>query len=91
MIHRSHEFIQLDAMNKNYCDGLFVHPVIGKKKFGDFHAKYIIESYKQMMKNFYPSDRVVFATYPTFSRYAGPREAVFTALCRKNLAVVILL
>jgi len=84
VIHRSHEFIQLDAMRRGSCDGLFVHPVIGKKKSGDFHAKYIIGAYEQMVKDFYPRDKVVFATYATFSRYAGPREAIFTALCRKN-------
>jgi sulfate adenylyltransferase len=84
VIHRSHEFIQLDAMARGNCDGLFVHPVIGKKKPGDFHAKYIINGYEQMVSDFYPKDKVVFATYATFSRYAGPREAIFTALCRKN-------
>lgn len=84
VIHRSHEFIQLDALEKENCDGLFVHPVIGKKKVGDFNTRYIIESYEHMMKHFYPKDRVIFSTFSTFSRYAGPREAVFTALCRKN-------
>jgi len=84
VIHRSHEFIQLDAMEKEYCDGLFVHPIVGKKKTGDFYAEYIIKSYELMMKSFYPRDKVVFSVFSTFSRYAGPREAVFTALCRKN-------
>ncbi len=84
VIHRSHEFIQLEAMRKAHADGLFVHPVVGKKKPGDFHAQYIIGAYEQMAKDFYPRDSVVFATYATFSRYAGPREAIFTALCRKN-------
>ncbi len=84
VIHRSHEFIQLEALKRANADGLFVHPVIGKKKPGDFHAKYIIAAYEQMVKHFYPRDKVVFATYATFSRYAGPREAIFTALCRKN-------
>ncbi|MBI2636807.1 MAG: sulfate adenylyltransferase [Parcubacteria group bacterium] len=84
VIHRSHEFIQLEAMSRANADGLFVHPVIGKKKPGDFHARYIIAAYEQMVKRFYPRDKVVFATYATFSRYAGPREAIFTALCRKN-------
>jgi pyruvate kinase len=84
VIHRSHEFIQLKALEDENCDGLFVHPVIGKKKPGDFHAKYIIQSYEQMTKHFYPRNKVVFATFSTFSRYAGPREAIFTALCRKN-------
>lgn len=84
VIHRSHEFMQIDAMDRMYCDGLFIHPVIGKKKPGDFHAKYIINAYERMVQDFYPVDKVVFATYATFSRYAGPREAIFTALCRKN-------
>ena len=84
VIHKSHEFIQLDALRRANADGLFVHPVIGKKKAGDFHAKYIIAAYEKMMRHFYPRDSAVFATYATWSRYAGPREAVFTALCRKN-------
>lgn len=84
VIHRSHEFIQLKAMEQELCDGLFVHPVVGKKKVGDFNAPYIIKSYEMMMKDFYPKNKVVLATYATFSRYAGPKEALFTALCRQN-------
>ncbi|MBI3336860.1 sulfate adenylyltransferase [Candidatus Peregrinibacteria bacterium] len=84
VIHRSHEFIQLQAMEQECCDGLFVHPVIGRKKAGDFQAKYIIRSYQIMIDRFYPKDSAVFAAFSTFSRYAGPREAIFTALCRKN-------
>lgn len=84
VIHRGHEFIQMEALNKEYCDGLFIHPVIGIKKSGDFNPKYIVRSYEIMMKNFYPKNKIVFSTFPTFSRYAGPREALFTAICRKN-------
>ena len=84
VIHRSHEYIQLKAVEENFCDGLFIHPVVGKKKPGDFLAEFIIRSYELMMKCFYPKNKVVFATFPTYSRYAGPREAIFTALCRKN-------
>jgi len=84
VIHRSHEFIQLAALEREHCDGLFIHPVIGKKKAGDYHSKYIIDSYEYMMRHVYPKDKVVFAAFSTFSRYAGPREAVFTAICRKN-------
>ncbi|OGM99397.1 MAG: hypothetical protein A2817_03355 [Candidatus Yanofskybacteria bacterium RIFCSPHIGHO2_01_FULL_39_8b] len=84
VIHRSHEFIQLEALKKEFGDGLFIHPVIGKKKPGDFNAKYIIQSYETMIKNFYPKDKVVFSVFPSYSRYAGPREALFTAICRKN-------
>ncbi len=84
VIHRSHEFIQLQAMKQEFCDGLFVHPVVGKKKPGDFNAKYIIQAYETMTKQFYPKNKVIFAVFSTYSRYAGPREALFTALCRKN-------
>lgn len=83
-IHRSHEFIQLEALNRVKADGLFVHPVIGKKKAGDFTADIIIKAYELMMRQFYPAGKVVMGVYPTYSRYAGPREAIFTALCRKN-------
>lgn len=82
--HCGHEFIQREALERASADGLFVHPVIGKKKEGDFQALPIIKAYEMMMGRFYPKDSVVFATYATFSRYAGPREALFTALCRKN-------
>lgn len=84
VIHMSHEFIQLDALKRNSCDGLFVHPIIGKKKKGDFRTKFIVKAYETMMKLFYPKNKVVFALFSTFPRYAGPREAVFTAICRKN-------
>lgn len=84
VIHRGHEFIQLQAMEAENCDGMLVHPVIGKKKPGDFKPQYIVKSYETMIKRFYPKNKVVFATFATFSRYAGPREALFTALCRKN-------
>jgi len=84
VIHNGHEFIQLQAMKSEHCDGLLVHPVIGKKKPGDFNPQYIIKSYEIMLEKFYPKNKVVFATFATYSRYAGPREALFTALCRKN-------
>jgi ATP sulfurylase len=84
VIHKGHEYIQWNAMENENCDGLFVHPIIGKKKPGDFNPRYIIKSYEKMIECFYPSNKVVFATFSTYSRYAGPREALFTALCRKN-------
>ena len=84
VIHRGHEFIQLKALEEEHCDGLFVHPVVGKKKTGDYTARQIIKSYELMIKHFYPKNKVIFGTFSTYSRYAGPREALFTALCRKN-------
>ena len=84
VIHRSHEFIQLKAMELENCDGLLVHPIVGKKKLGDFKASLIIKAYDIMIRQFYPKNKVIFGTFCTYSRYAGPREALFTALCRKN-------
>jgi pyruvate kinase len=83
VIHKGHEFIQMEALRRENCDGLFVHPVVGKKKTGDYNASQIIKSY-ELMNQFYPKNTVFFGTFSTYSRYAGPREALFTALCRKN-------
>jgi pyruvate kinase len=82
--HRGHEFIQLKAMEDEHCDGLLIQPVVGKKKPGDFRPEYIIRCYENMIGTVYPKEKVVLAAFSTFSRYAGPREAIFTALCRKN-------
>jgi len=82
--HSGHEFIQLEALKKTYADGLFIHPVVGKKKTGDFQTTPIVKGYEIMTRDFYPKGKVIFGTFATFSRYAGPREAIFTALCRKN-------
>jgi pyruvate kinase len=83
-IHRAHEFIQLDALRQSCADGLFAHPAIGKKKSGDFQPEPVIEAYNIMMRHFYPKNKVIFGAYATYPRYAGPREALFTALCRQN-------
>ena len=84
VIHRSHEFLQIEGLRKSNCDGLLVNPVIGKKKEGDFKQECITKSYQIMMKNFYPKGKVLFSPLNTYSRYAGPREALFTAIIRKN-------
>ena len=84
VIHRGHEYVQMRAMQKASCDGMLVQPVVGKKKPGDFKPIHIIRSYETMIERFYPRDHVVCAAFPTYSRYAGPREALFTALCRQN-------
>ena len=84
VIHKVHETIQMTALEKYGCSGLFVHPIVGPKKKDDYSADAIIKSYELMMLHHYPRDKVLLAAFSTFSRYAGPREAVFTALCRKN-------
>ncbi len=84
--HRVHEHIQMAALERSSADGLFISPVIGPKKPGDFLPEPIIESYQALLDfGIYPPGRVVLGSFASYSRYAGPREAVFTALCRKNM------
>lgn len=83
-VHRAHEYLQMSAMERYALDGLFIHPVIGPKKPHDFRPRVILESYQIMLDNFYPKGKVVLGAFSAYSHYAGPREAVFTALCRKN-------
>ncbi len=80
--HLGHEYVQKAGLT--FVDGLFINPVMGKKKAGDFLDEVIIESYKELIKNYYPKDRVVLSTFETEMRYAGPKEAVFHAIARKN-------
>ena len=82
--HRAHEYIQLCALEKYFCDGLFIHPIIGAKKSGDYCAEIILQSYRILMDKYYPKGKTMLAAFQNYSRYAGPREAVFTALSRKN-------
>lgn len=84
--HRGHEYIQLQALEQTGADGLYINPVIGPKKKGDFLAEPIMLSYQTLLEfGRYPRGKVVLGSFFTYSRYAGPREAVFTALCRKNM------
>ena len=79
---RSHEYLQKTALAE--VDGLFVNPVIGRKKKGDFKDIHIIGAYKVLIEKYYPINKVVLGTLHTFMRYAGPKEAVFHALVRRN-------
>lgn len=83
-IHRVHEFLQMSALKKYDLDGLFIHPVVGPKKLHDFKSSVILETYQMMLDKYYPKDKVMLGAFSAYSHYAGPREAVFTALCRKN-------
>jgi sulfate adenylyltransferase len=80
--HRAHEYIQKCALE--ICDGLFINPVIGRKKPGDFTDDLILKSYQTLIDDFYPQDRVVMSILPWQMRYAGPKEAIFHAIVRKN-------
>jgi pyruvate kinase len=84
--HRVHEFIQLQALDRVHADGLYISPVIGPKKPGDFLAEPILAAYQLLLEaGTYPPGKVVLGAFSTYSRYCGPREAVFTAICRKNM------
>ena len=80
--HCAHEWLQRKVLE--LYDGLFIQPILGRKKPGDFNSKVVIEGYKTLISEFYPKNRVVLSALTTCGRYAGPREAVFHALVRRN-------
>jgi sulfate adenylyltransferase len=80
--HRAHEYLLRIALET--ADGIFVQPLIGRKRAGDFTPEAVIQSYRNLIENFLPSERVVLSTLTTFMRYAGPREALFHAIIRRN-------
>lgn len=82
-VHRAHEHLQ--RVGLELCDGLFINPFLGWKKDGDFSDEAIMKGYEALVQNYYPKDRVYLEGLRSSMRYAGPREAVFHALIRKNL------
>ena len=80
--HVAHEILQKTAITTR--DGVFVNPLIGKKKSGDFKDEVIIKAYETMIENYYPENRCRLATLHTEMKYAGPKEAIHHAIMRQN-------
>lgn len=80
--HIGHEYVQKTALT--FVDGLFINPIIGKKKSGDFKDEVILSSYDALIKHYYLKDRAVMSILRTSMKYAGPREAIHHAIMRKN-------
>ncbi|MGH9909533.1 MAG: sulfate adenylyltransferase [Nitrososphaerales archaeon] len=80
--HLAHEMLQKTALN--LFDGLFVNPLIGRKKSGDFKDEVIIKAYETLIDHYYIKESIMFVTLHTEMRYAGPKEAILHAIMRKN-------
>jgi sulfate adenylyltransferase len=82
--HTAHEYLQKVSLEESGVDGLFIQPVIGRLKKGDYKPSVIMDAYREVVKGYYPSERVVLSSLSITMRYAGPKAAIFYAIVRKN-------
>ena len=80
----AHDYLKLTALANNQCDGIFIHPVTGWNKTDDSFDGTSPKDYQILIDQYYPRDTAVLGGFSTYYRYAGPREAVFTAICHQN-------
>ena len=85
VVHRAHEYIQLEALERTDADGLLLHPLVGPGRPGDFEPSAVLASYETCLAaGVYPSGRAILAGFASYPRFAGPRETVFASLVQRN-------